>query len=233
MSIQTDLQNSANPAHAKLLAGYFKTGKGEYAEGDKFLGLTVPQTRTIAQKYKDLSLDEITKLLYTDIHEYRLCALFILIDQFRKEDEHSRKRIYDYYLSNTKWTNNWDLVDLSAKYIVGGYLLEKKADRKVLYTLAKSKDIWERRIAVLGTFLFIDKRDFTDSLQIAELLLHDTHDLIHKAVGWMLREIGKKDEKVLVDFLERHYKTMPRTMLRYAVEKFSPSRRHAYLKGLI
>lgn len=233
MNIKIELQKLGNKERAKLVARYFKTGKGEYGEGDVFIGLTLPQIREVVKKYRELPLKDVEKLLHNKIHEFRLCALFILIDQFKKADEKTRKKIYDFYLSNTRWINNWDLVDLSAKYIVGGYLLNKKPERKILYRLAKSKSVWERRIAVLGTFLFIDKNDFRDSLKIAGILLYDTHDLMHKAVGWMLREIGKKDEKVLVDYLSTRYKTMPRTMLRYAIEKFDLSTRARYLHGQI
>jgi 3-methyladenine DNA glycosylase AlkD len=233
MSIQSDLQTLANKDRARLVARYFKTGKGEYGEGDVFIGLTLPQIRMVVKKYRALPLSEITKLLHNEIHEYRMTALFILIDQFKKAEKADKKIYYDFYLANTKWINNWDLVDLSAKYIVGGYLLDKKGDRKILYKLAKSKSVWERRIAVLGTFLFIDKKDFRDSLRLANLFMHDRHDLMHKAVGWMLREVGKKDEKTLVDYLSTRYKMMPRTMLRYAIEKFDEKRRTRYLHGEI
>ncbi len=233
MSVQGDLQKLADKKRAKLLQGYFKTGKGEYAQGDKFIGLTVPQVRVIVKKYRGLPLRDVEKLLHNKIHEFRLTALCILYDQFKNADKGSKKIIFEFYLANTKWINNWDLVDLSAKYIVGGYLMENSRERNILYKLAKSKSIWERRIAVLGTFLFIDRKDFRESFKIAEILLHDTHDLMHKAVGWMLREIGKRDEKALVDYLSTRYKTMPRTMLRYAIEKFDENRRARYLQGEI
>lgn len=233
MTIQSDVQTLADKKRARLLQGYFKTGKGEYGEGDVFIGLTVPQVRAIAKKYQDLPLREVETLLRSAIHEYRLTALCILYNQFLKATDGSKKKIYNFYLANTKWINNWDLVDLSAKYIIGGYLFEKKTEQKILYKLATSNSVWERRIAVLGTFLFIDNNDFGASLRLAEMLLHDPHDLMQKAVGWMLREIGKRDEKVLVDYLSTRYKTMPRTMLRYAIEKFSPVRREKYLKGTV
>lgn len=233
MSVQGDLLKLADKKRAKLLQGYFKTGKGEYAEGDVFIGLTLPQIRGVVKKYRELPLGEIEKLLHHKIHEFRLCALFILIDRFKKTDEETKKIIFKFYLGNTKWINNWDLVDLSAKYIIGGYLMENPGERNILYKLATSKSIWDRRIAVLGTFLFIDKKNFRESFNIAEMLLHDTHDLMHKAVGWMLREIGKRDEKTLVDYLSTRYKTMPRTMLRYAIEKFDEKRRARYLQGQI
>jgi 3-methyladenine DNA glycosylase AlkD len=223
--IQTDLQALANPQRAKLVAHYFKTGKGEYGEGDVFIGLTVPQIRMIAKKYRELPLGEVEKLLHNPIHEYRLTALIILTQRALT------KEIVDLYLKNTKYINNWDLVDLSSHEILGSYLLDKP--RKILYKLAKSKNIWERRIAVISTFAFLRKNDFSDSLALAGILLHDSHDLMHKAVGWMLREVGKRDEKMLVDFLSTHYKTMPRTMLRYAIEKFDEKRRRAYLTDTI
>ncbi|MCX6791919.1 MAG: DNA alkylation repair protein [Candidatus Gottesmanbacteria bacterium] len=227
MSVQSDLQKLANKEKAKLLARYFKTGKGEYAEGDKFIGLTVPQVRAIAKIYRDLPLRDVEKLFHSTIHEFRLTALIILTEKFKRAEH--KKEIVDVYVKNTKYINNWDLVDLSSHEILGTFLLNKP--RKILYTLAKSKNIWERRIAVISTFAFLRKHDVSDSLALAEILLHDTHDLIHKAVGWMLREAGKRDEKTLVDFLAKHYRVMPRTMLRYAIEKFPPAIREKYLKG--
>ncbi|MDP2638812.1 MAG: DNA alkylation repair protein, partial [Candidatus Azambacteria bacterium] len=182
-----DLNVLANPEKAKFVAGYFKTGKGQYGEGDVFLGLTVPAQRKIAKKYLNLTLLDLEKLIHNKIHEHRLTGLMILYKKFNKAQEKERKKIYKFYLKNTKWVNNWDLVDLSAREIIGGYLLDK--NRKILYKLAKSNNLWERRIAVISTFAFIRNRDFKDTLKIAEILLHDKHDLIHKAVGWMLREI--------------------------------------------
>ena len=227
--IGKNLRAQGNPEKAKLVARYFKTGKGEYGEGDKFLGLTVPQQRAIAKKYRDLPLKDIEKLLHDKIHEYRLTALFILSDQFKRSNEKMQKVYYDFYLANTKYINNWDLIDLSARDIVGGYLINKPKERKILYTLARSKSLWERRIAILATSAFFRKNDFRDTLAIAELLLHDEQDLIHKAVGWMLREVGKRDQKTLIAYLDKHHKTMPRTMLRYAIERFSKATRRAYL----
>lgn len=216
------IRDQANPEKAKFLARYFKTGKGEYGEGDVFLGLTVPQIRTIAKKYKDLPLSQIEKLLQSKFHEYRLTALIILTHK------KLTKEIVDLYLQNTKYVNNWDLVDLSSHEILGTFLLDKP--RKILYTLAKSKNIWERRIAVISTFAFLRKNDISDSLKLAELLVHDSHDLMHKAVGWMLREIGKVDQEAEEDFLKKYYKVMPRTMLRYAIERFSSQKRQEYLR---
>lgn len=233
MGIQIDLQKVANKERAVAGARYFKTGKGEYGEGDVFLGLTVPQVRTIAKKYKDLPLKEIEKLLHDPIHEYRLTALFILMDRFKKADEGTRKRFYDFYLTNTKWINNWDLIDLSSRDIVGGYLINKPKERKILIKLAKSKSIWERRIAMIATFAFIKKKELNDTFALATILVRDTHDLIHKAVGWALREAGKVDRAAEEAFLMKYYKTMPRTMLRYAIEKFDEKRRAQYLHGKI
>lgn len=223
--IQDDLQKLKNPARAKLLRRYFKTGKGEYGEGDVFIGLTVPQVRAVARKYREVPLSQVSKLLHNPIHEFRLTALIILTDK------KLTKEIVDFYLANTRYINNWDLVDLSSHEILGTYLLDKP--RAVLYTLAKSKNIWERRIAVISTFAFLRKGDTRDSLKLAKVLMHDTHDLMYKAVGWVLREVGKRDEKALVDFLATRYKTMPRTMLRYTIEKFDEKRRAQYLHGTV
>ncbi|OGG23790.1 DNA alkylation repair protein [Candidatus Gottesmanbacteria bacterium RIFCSPLOWO2_01_FULL_43_11b] len=222
MNIQSDLQSQKNPEKAKLLAKYFKTGKGEYGEGDVFIGLTVPQLRKIAWKYANLPLSDIEKLLHSPIHEYRLTALIILTGKG------NTKEIVDLYLRNTKYINNWDLVDLSSHKILGTFLLDKP--RTLLYKLAKSKNIWERRIAVISTFAFLREKDISDSLKLTEILLHDSHDLMHKAVGWALREVGKIDQKAEERFLKKHYKSMPRTMLRYAIEKMSEEKRRKYLK---
>jgi 3-methyladenine DNA glycosylase AlkD len=221
--IISDLQKAGDKNKAKLLARYFKTGKGEYGEGDMFAGLTVPVVRTIAKKYKELPLRDVEALLHNNIHEYRLTALIILTYKKLTKD------IVDLYLRNTKYINNWDLVDLSSNEILGTYLLDKPRD--ILYRLAKSKNIWERRIAVISTFAFLRHHEYADSMKLAEILINDSHDLMRKAVGWALREAGKRDEKVLVDFLAKHYKTMPRTTLRYAIEKFDSKRRAQYLHG--
>lgn len=225
--LQKELRNLANPEKAKLLQRFFKTGKGEYGEGDVFLGIMVPQQRIMAKKYNDLNLKEIQNLLKSKIHEERLIALFILIDQYKKSDDFKQKKIFDFYLKNTEYINNWDLVDLSAPKIVGGYLLDK--DKSILYEFAKSENFWERRIAVLATFRFINRLQFSDALEIGKILISDKHDLIHKAVGWMLREIGKRDLKTEEKFLEKFGKIMPRTMLRYAIEKFPEKKRKYYL----
>ena len=223
-----EINSYANPKKAKLLQGFFKTGKGDYGEGDVFLGLVVPIQRKISEKY-DLSLEEIQILLNSRIHEQRLIALFILIRKFKQADEEQKKKIFNFYLKNTKNINNWDLVDLSAPNIVGSYLLDK--NRSVLYKLAKSKSLWEKRISMLSTFSFIKNKQFDDTIKIAEILLKDKHDLIHKAVGWGLREVGKRDIKILKSFLSNHYKVMPRTMLRYAIEKLPEKERKEYLNG--
>jgi len=229
-AVLRELRRLRNPAKAKILSGFFKTGKGHYGEGDVFLGLTVPVTRACAKRFRDLPLKETLKVLRVNEHEARLFALLILVDQFRRGDEKTRREIYDAYLANTRWINNWDLVDLSAEHIVGGYLDERP--KTILTKLAKSRSLWERRIAILATFHFIKQGDCNETLKIANLLLHDTHDLIHKAVGWMLREVGKrcgieKEEA----FLKRHASHMPRTTLRYAIERFPETKRQRYLKG--
>lgn len=226
-----ELKQAADPERAKNLSWFFKTGKGEYGEGDKFLGITVPRLRSISKKYQSLDFKDLQKLLDSEMHEHRLSALMILrfkYSSFVKTSKDKQKSIVKFYLENTKKINNWDLVDLSCHYILGNWLLDK--DRKILYQLARSKNLWEKRISIITTFAFVEKGQFTDSLRIAEILLNDKHDLIHKAVGWVLREIGKKDKKTEIDFLEKHYKAMPRTMLRYAIEKFSDKERKFYLK---
>ncbi|MFQ5451990.1 MAG: DNA alkylation repair protein [Candidatus Paceibacterota bacterium] len=227
-SVIKDLQSLKNPAKARVMRRFFKTGKGEYGEGDVFLGLTVPQQRKLAKKYRALPLADVEKLIKNKIHEYRLTGLLILVDKFEKGNENTRKEIYDFYLKNTKHINNWDLVDVTAPKIVGAWVLDK--DRTVLYKLAKSKNLWEKRIAILATFTFIKNNDFRDALKISEILLRDTHDLIHKAVGWMLREIGKRDQRAEEEFLDKHYKSMPRTALRYAIERFFEKKRKHYMK---
>jgi 3-methyladenine DNA glycosylase AlkD len=226
--LKTKLKKLANPKQAKILQGFFKTGRGEYGEGDIFLGIKVPIQRKVAREFKDLKIEDSQKLLNSNIHEERLIALFILVGQYVSGDEKQKKRIYYFYLKNTKNINNWDLVDLSAPNIAGDYLLNR--DRKILYKLVRSKNLWAKRIAVLATFALIKNNDFTDTIKSSKILLKDKHDLIHKAVGWMLREIGKRDEKELEKFLGNLYKNMPRTMLRYAIEKLSEKKRKFYLK---
>ncbi|MDO8658403.1 MAG: DNA alkylation repair protein [Candidatus Levybacteria bacterium] len=226
-NIEKDLLTLKNPKKAKILQRFFKTGKGEYGEGDIFLGITVPQQRIIAEKYIDTTLIELQNLLSSKIHEYRLISLLILINKYKKSGETGKKEIFDFYLKNTKYINNWDLVDLSAPNIVGEYLLNK--NKSVLYKLAKSKNLWDRRIAIISTYPFIKNNNFDNTLKISEILLDDKHDLIQKAVGWMLREIGKRNQKKEEEFLQKYYKTMPRTMLRYAIERFDENKRKFYL----
>ena len=225
--VEGELKNLANPEKARVLSGFFKTGKGDYGEGDLFLGITVPEQRKIAKKYSALPLKDIRKLLSSKIHEYRLVALLMLIRQYEKADERGEKEIFDFYLVNTRYINNWDLVDLSAPNIIGNYLLDK--DRAILYKLAKSDNLWEKRIAIMATFTFIRNNQFEDTFRIAEILLYDRHDLIHKAVGWMLRETGKRNQDREETFLKKYCGEMPRTMLRYAVEKFDEQKRRFYL----
>jgi 3-methyladenine DNA glycosylase AlkD len=223
IQLKKELKKLADPRQAEILQGFFKTGKGKYGEGDIFLGIKVPEQRKVADKFEDLSLEDLEKLLDSKIHEHRMSALFILIKQYEKADEEYKKEIFNFYLKNTKNINNWDLVE-----IVGDYLLNKP--RSILYKLAKLNNLWERRIAIISTWIFIRNNEFDDTLKIAKILLNDKHDLIHKAVGWMLREVGKRDQKVEEEFLKKYYLKMPRTMLRYAIERFSEKKRKFYLE---
>jgi 3-methyladenine DNA glycosylase AlkD len=225
--IKKEMAQLSDPHRAKNLSWFFKTGKGQYGEGDIFLGIPVPEQRKIAKRYVDLSLEDLHELLNSKVHEHRFTALVILISKYRKAEESGKKEIFDFYIRNTENVNNWDLVDLSAPRIVGDYLINR--ERSILYKLAKSDSLWERRISILSTFTFIYNNDFEDALNISELLLHDEHDLIHKAVGWALREIGKRDQNVEERFLAKHCLHMPRTMLRYAIEKFDEEKRKRYL----
>ena len=229
--IRKAISKQKNPAQAIILQRFFKTGKGEYGEGDIFYGIKVPEQRTIAKQFKDLIFDDLKELIKSKVHEERLIATFILVDQYKRGDEKKKKSVYDFYLKNRKGINNWDLVDLSAPKIVGAYLIDKQKD--LLYKFANSKDLWEKRISIISTQAFIREHFFEDTLNISKTLLGDKHDLIHKAVGWMLREIGNRDLETEEEFLKKHYKTMPRTMLRYAIEKFPEQKRLAYLKGKI
>jgi 3-methyladenine DNA glycosylase AlkD len=225
--ISKRLQKIGDKEDAIFLQRFFKTGPGQYGEGDIFLGIRVPAVRKLAREYKELPLKENLSLLQSPYHEIRLFALIFLVNVFAKGNEIIQKNIYDLYLANIRYINNWDLVDISASKIAGAYLFTKS--RKPLYQLAKSKSLWERRIAVLSTFYFIKNNQFDDSLKIAEILLKDKEDLIHKATGWMLREIGKRDTKIAEAFLRKHCRTMPRTMLRYAIERLTPLKRRIYL----
>jgi len=231
MSLRKELEKLADKEKAALLQRFFKTGKGQYGEGDIFLGVMVGNTRKVAKRFGEMPLKEVKKSLYSGIHEERLAALLVLVHKFEKGSEEEKRKIYDFYLENAKQVNNWDLVDLTAPKIVGAFLLEK--DKRILRKLAKSSNLWEKRISILATFTFIRKGEFKDALEISKMLLQDKHDLIHKAVGWMLREVGKKNFKVEESFLKKHYKEMPRTMLRYAIEKFPEPRRKAFLKGKV
>lgn len=229
--IRKKIEEEKNPAQALILQRFFKTGKGDYGEGDVFYGIKVPVQRRIVKQFKDLFFDDLRVLISSNIHEERLIAALILVERFKRSDEQARKVIFNFYLKNRKGINNWDLVDLSAPNIIGGYLLDKKKD--LLYKFARSKNLWEKRISILSTFTFIRNGLFEDTLEISKILLNDKHDLIHKAVGWMLREVGKRDIETEEDFLKIHYKAMPRTMLRYAIEKFPENKRKLYLEGKI
>src|SRR3989344_348559 len=227
-SLELDIKKLANKQQSLILQRFFKTGKGEYGHGDIFLGIKVPETRKLADRYwQELTIDEVHELLNSKIHEKRLLALLILINKYNSSDETTKEKFFNFYLSNKANINNWDLIDLSAPHIVGDFLLNK--DRKILYQLAKSKDLWERRISILSTYKFIKNNQFDDTLKISETLLKDKHDLIHKAAGWMLREVGKKSIEAEEEFLKKPHKKMPRTMLRYAIEKFPEEKRKAYL----
>ena len=230
-SLKKELKELADEKQAEILQRFFKTGKGQYGEGDIFLGIKVPVQRNIAKRYSGLSLPKIQELLKSKIHEHRLTGLIILSNKYKSAKEDDKANIFNFYLNNTKNINNWDLVDVTAPNIVGHFLFDKK--KNILYDLARSDDLWERRIAIVSTFDFIRKQEFQDTLALSEILLEDNHDLIHKAVGWMLREVGKKDEAVLEEFLKQHYKDMPRTMLRYSIEKFEEDKRKMYLRGEI
>jgi 3-methyladenine DNA glycosylase AlkD len=229
--IRAKLRKLGDKERAKNSQWFFKTGPGEYGEGDRFLGIKVPELRKLAKEYQAIPLTETTQLLQSPIHEERLLALLILVRAFANGDERFKETIYHLYLDNTQYINNWDLVDLSAVYIVGAFLMEKS--KKPLYALAKSNSLWERRIAIIATFYFIKDGELTESMKIARMLLSDKEDLIHKAVGWMLREVGKRHLATEERFLKEHYKKMPRTMLRYAIEKFPEPKRQRYLKGKI
>lgn len=227
----TKLSKLKNKEKAKLLSGFFKTGKGDYGEGDIFWGINVPEQRKIAKEHIDSSFVELQELLSSGIHECRLTALLILTYQYEKatksKDLKTQKVIYNFYIKNIKYINNWDLVDVTCPRIVGAYLFDK--DRSLLYKFANSKKLWEKRIAIISTLYFIKQNDFSDTLKIAGILLPDKHDLIHKAVGWMLREVGKMDEKILHDFLKKHAKIMPRTALRYSIERLPEEFRRYYM----
>jgi 3-methyladenine DNA glycosylase AlkD len=230
-AIRKELESLANPGHAAILQRFFKTGPGQYGEGDRFRGLRVPVLRKVAKKYRHLSLAEAGRLLQSAFHEDRFLALLILIDHYYRGDKACRDEIHRFYLDHSGWVNNWDLVDASAPHLVGHYLNDRARDP--LIRLAASRVLWERRMAIIATFHFIKQGDYDDTLRVARLLLGDPEDLIHKAVGWMLREVGKRQVTVAEAFLQAHYRNMPRTMLRYAIERFPEARRQAYLKGAV
>jgi len=228
--LRRDLARASNPRLARSLALFFKTGKGEYGEGDQFCGITVPELRKIAKRYLHLGLTDLKKMLASRLHEHRVTALEILVFQYEASDESRKQKLFDFYLRHTRYINNWDLVDGSAPYIVGEHLVSRP--RKILYRLAKSPNLWERRIAMVATAAFIKRGDLQDTFGVAALLLKDKHDLIHKAVGWMLREAGKRSEPAMLKFLAQHYSVMPRTALRYAIERVPQAQRRGILKGI-
>ncbi|MBN2120816.1 MAG: DNA alkylation repair protein [Candidatus Omnitrophica bacterium] len=227
--IKQKLRKAGSKKKAKILQRFFKTGPGQYSQGDIFLGITVPIIKKVVKEHEDLSLKETCRLLRSPIHEERLTALLILVQQFEKSNQPKQKKIYNLYLKHTKYINNWDLVDLSASHIVGAFL--KENNKNPLSILARSKSLWERRIAIVATYHFIKNQEFSQTLKISGILLKDKEDLIHKATGWMLREVGKRNQKAEEKFLKKHYKKMPRTMLRYAIERFPETKRQAYLLG--
>ena len=229
--IRQAFRSLSDATRAQHSQKFFRTGPGEYGEGDVFLGITVPQIRKMVKQCGKLSQGEILQLLQSPYHEERLLAVLILVNRFKQDGQGQQKLIYQLYMKHKKFINSWDLVDLSAPNIVGTYLLDK--DKSVLYQMAVSKNLWQRRMAIMATLALIKQRQFADTLKIAEILLDDNEDLIHKAVGWMLREVGKRDQAVEERFLQAHYHCMPRTMLRYAIEKFAENRRQQYLKGTI
>jgi 3-methyladenine DNA glycosylase AlkD len=228
-ALERELKNAATPERASGAARYFKTGEGEYGAGDIFLGVTVPAMRKIALRYRDLRLDDLQRLFDSKVHEHRAAALEVLVSQYKRGDEKDRQQIFDFYLRNTKCVNNWDLVDASCRGIVGEHL--RTRPRKVLDKLARSKSLWERRIAMVSTMPLVWEGETDDALRIAGLLLGDEHDLIHKAVGWLLREVGDENQAVLVGFLTEHYERVPRTALRYAIEHFPIELRKQMLRG--
>ncbi|HLG32267.1 MAG TPA: DNA alkylation repair protein [Ignavibacteriaceae bacterium] len=229
--LREKIKQVSNKKNAETMLWFFKTAKGEYGEGDIFAGITVPVQRKIAKEFLNLNFNELKDLLNSKVHEERLIALLILVEKYEKGEEIEKYKIFGFYIDNRKGINNWDLVDLSAPKIIGHFLLNK--DKKMLYEFAKSDILWDRRIAILATYPFIKSGSFSDALKISDILLNDKHDLIHKAVGWMLREVGKKDLTVEEKFLRTRYNKMPRTMLRYAIEKFPETKRKKYLEGKI
>lgn len=227
-TITNKLQALSDAEKREIFPKFFKAGKGEYGEGDRFLGVTVPNIRAIAKLHKDISIEEIRELIQSEWHEVRLCALIIMVEKSKKKVEALRKELFNLYLSQTKRINNWDLVDLSCRFIIGEYLLDKSRD--ILYHLAQSPLLWDNRIAIVSTYAFIRKGQLEDTYALSDLMMHHPHDLMHKAIGWMLREAGKRDSERLYDYVMSHRADMPRTMLRYAIEKFSPKERAILMK---
>jgi 3-methyladenine DNA glycosylase AlkD len=225
------LRKHGSKEKARVLQRFFKTGPVEYGEGDIFLGVKVPEIRKIAKEYHSIDLKYVKHLLRSTIHEERLLALLILVLKYSEGDDNEKDEIYQLYLKSTKYINNWDLVDLSAEKIIGPHLANR--NRKPLQILARSDDLWERRIAILSTFHYIKLNDFKETLKVSKILLYDSEDLIHKAAGWMLRETGKRNIQTEKEFLNKYYRKMPRTMLRYAIERFPEAERQRYLKGSI
>jgi 3-methyladenine DNA glycosylase AlkD len=231
LAVQRALRALADPAKARILRRFFKTGAGEYGEGDRFIGVTVPRIRRVAAAFADLSESGVATLLRSPCHEERLAALLILVRRFERGDAVAQKRVFRLYLWHLPRVNNWDLVDLSAPHIVGEYLLDRS--RRPLYRLATASNLWSRRVAIVATYAFIRRNDFTETLAIADRLLGDREDLIHKAVGWMLREVGKRSQAAAERYLQKRYRHLPRTMLRYAIERFPESLRRRYLAGTV
>jgi len=227
-TITNELQALSDAEKREIFPKFFKAGKGEYGEGDRFLGVTVPNIRAIAKLHKDISIEEIRDLIQSEWHEVRLCALIIMVEKSKKKDEVLRKELFNLYLSQTERINNWDLVDLSCRFIIGKYLLDKSRD--ILYQLAQSPLLWDNRIAIVSTYAFIRKGQLEDTYALSDLMMQHPHDLMHKAIGWMLREAGKRDSERLYDYVMSHRADMPRTMLRYAIEKFSPKERAILMK---
>ena len=227
-TITNKLQALSDAEKREIFPKFFKAGKGEYGEGDRFLGVTVPNIRAIAKLHKDISIEEIRELIQSEWHEVRLCALIIMVEKSKKKDEALRKELFNLYLSQTKRINNWDLVDLSCRFIIGEYLLDKSRD--ILYHLAQSPLLWDNRIAIVSTYAFIRKGQLEDTYALSDIMMQHPHDLMHKAIGWMLREAGKRNPERLYDYVMSHRADMPRTMLRYAIEKFSPKERTILMK---
>lgn len=230
--IKNRLGDFINKDKVAIYQNFFKTGHGQYGEGDIFWGINVPNQQKVVKEFKDVSIDTILELLKSKVHEHRLTSIMMLTNKFVISDKKTQEKIYKLYLKNAKYVNNWDLVDSSAHIIIGGYLYENKLNRNILEKLAKSKNLWEKRISIIATYYFIKNKEHRDTFKIAEILINDKHDLIHKACGWMLREVGKRiNQEIEEEFLKKYYKKMPRTMLRYAIERFEESKRQYYLKS--